>query len=300
MNTSARKTWLRRGLGRTEVIVIVSVVAAVAVVGCLGSTFLAGLLLPALGKARQNALSLKDKAQLREMHQAMALLNSGLGGDFPTPGLVVLGGSQGEEDYGLNHSANLYSLLVAQNYVSPEILVGTTEVNPSISVKLDYDYGSHDPAAGVFWDPTFVMHIHDPSVGANGSYAHLAFVGDRRDRWRNTMDPAVPIFATRGVENGLGPGNPEYDRSPTLRLHGSPRQWVGHLVFNDNHTETWSSPTISIPSLVFDDGSGPRPDNIFAAEFDHPNGRQAAGDVFLGVFISATEFTVQDVYDPLE
>ncbi len=112
------------------------------------------------------------------------------------------------------------------------------------------------------------------------------------------MDATLPVFGTRGVEDGLGPGNPEHDRSPTLRLHGPRNRWVGNICFNDNHTETWGGLTGG--SVRFDPGTGPRADNIFSAEFEHAQGNQAAADAFLGVFISATQFTVEDVYDPLE
>lgn len=37
-----------------------------------------------------------------------------------------------------------------------------------------------------------------------------------------------------------------------------------------------------------------------AAEFPSSHGNQAAGDNFLGVFTGSTEFTVNDVYDPLD
>ena len=42
------------------------------------------------------------------------------------------------------------------------------------------------------------------------------------------------------------------------------------------------------------------PDNIYAADGEHPMGPQAAADAFLAIYVGATEFTVEDVYDPLE
>ena len=50
---------------------------------------------------------------------------------------------------------------------------------------------------------------------------------------------------------------------------------------------------------TFDPDIGAVLDNIFAAEFDHPNGKQAAGDAFLCISTAATQYTVNDVYDPL-
>ncbi len=40
--------------------------------------------------------------------------------------------------------------------------------------------------------------------------------------------------------------------------------------------------------------------NEYAADSEHPKGPQAAADAFLAIYISATEFTVEDVYDPLD
>ena len=116
MITLSERPWMRRGLGRTEVVVIVSVVVGVAVVGCLGSTFLAGLLLPALGKARQNARMLKDGTQIEELHASLVVWGSAdFAGVFPTPGLIEVHGNAAVEDFTLNQSANFYSMLVMQN-----------------------------------------------------------------------------------------------------------------------------------------------------------------------------------------
>ncbi len=291
---------VRRGLGRTEVVIILVVIASVLVVGCFGTALLGGLLLPALAKAQRNARSMKDSAQLQQIHTASVAFAREFGGAFLTPSLLAAG-EEGSEDLSLNHSANLYSMMIMQNYFAPDLLISPVEVAAHVT-PIVYDYNDYDgylPVNDVHWDDSFVMHIHDSAVGANASYVHLTLVGDRRRlHWRDTLEPAMPAFGNRGVKGGLGPGNPEYDRSPTLRFHGSSKQWVGNICFNDNHVELLN--TFTPPGLTYDDGSGPRPDNIFAADFSHPDGNQAAADAFLSIYISATEFTVEDVYDPLE
>jgi hypothetical protein len=65
--------------------------------------------------------------------------------------------------------------------------------------------------------------------------------------------------------------------------------WVGNVFFSDGHTETLENYFAGTPT-----------DNIYAADGEHPMGPQAAADAFLAIYIAATEFTVEDVYDPLE
>ena len=299
---------VRRGLGRTEVVIILVVIASVLVVGCFGTALLGGLLLPALAKAQRNARSMKDSAQIKLIHQSYGVFGREFSGTYPTPSLLAATHGEPAEtplaeldrDWSLDHSANFYSMVVMQNLLSPDVLVSPIEVSDHVVTKADYDYSAYSPADGVFWDGSFVMHIHDPAIGANASYAHITLVGDRRKHWRDTSDGSVPVFGTRAPRGGATFG-PEYDRSPTLELHGGKRQWVGNICFNDNHMETLSN---FYPQLTTyeDPGTlqGQQKDNIFAADFSHPLGNQAAADAFLSIYISATEFTVEDVYDPLE
>ncbi|MEE9296362.1 MAG: hypothetical protein V3W34_15565 [Phycisphaerae bacterium] len=254
------------------------------------------LLLPTLVRGGHATLT-RDQAQVKEIHQSLIVFARELDGSFPLPSLIGLA-DETDEDFSLNHTANLYSLLVMRHYLTPQLLVSPTEPSGNILPKDDYAFDAFDPTNGVHWDPSFVMHIDDYQIGANSSYAHAAMVGDRRANvWRDTMDAAMPVFGTRGVRNGVGPGHPDYDRSLTLEFFEPYRKWVGNICFADNHTEILD--TFFPEGLTFDDGSGAKPDNIFAAEFDHPNGNQAAADAFLVICTAATRYTVTDVYDPL-
>jgi prepilin-type processing-associated H-X9-DG protein len=261
----------RRGISRVEVVVIVVVIAIALSIG---------LVLVSIPVARYGELETRDATQLKQIHAALATFSSvdRFDGEYPLPSRLVLWGREhsGEaseatgEDFTLNHSANIYSTLIMMNYLTPQIL--------------------DDPLNGLFWDDSFVMHIHDPAVGANGSYAHMAAVGDRRKLyWRDTLDPTVPIIGTRAPARDFGPGHPAYAR------------WAGNICFADNHVEQIENfyPTRSDYKSL-DGASSPVPDNIYAADGEHPKGPQAAADAFLAIYISATEFTVEDVYDPLE
>lgn len=55
-------------------------------VGIAGSCLMLGILLPALGKARQSARHLKDQTQLRAMVQSLTLYSIDNKGAFPEPG----------------------------------------------------------------------------------------------------------------------------------------------------------------------------------------------------------------------
>jgi hypothetical protein len=271
-----------RGLSRVEAIVIVMVIAIALV-----------LVIMAPPPHRREARTMKDASQLKQIHAALAVFPGDFDGQYPLPSLLALSG-QGDaapagEDYTLNHSANIYSMLVMQHYLTAPILISPLETADHVRL-FEPDAAAYDPADGAGWDDAFVMHIHDPAVGANASYAHLAAVGDRRRlHWRNPGDPTVPIVGTRAPARDFGPGHATYG------------QWVGNICYADNHLEQIENfyPTLSDYAPI-DGATSPVPDNIFAADFPHPKGPQAAADAFLAIYISATEFTVEDVYDPLE
>ncbi len=274
-----------RGFTLIELLVVIAIIA-----------LLVGLLLPALAKAQRNARTTKDSAQIKEIHKAFISFANEHDGKLPTPGLIdrkpdpFLGEipGSGPEDFVQNKTANLYSSMIALDYFNTDIVIGPSEVNPVVTRDMDYDYSMYNPGADNYWDPNFKADIYGapPTNECNTSYAHLAICGDREStKWRDSQAPGDPIIGTRGTKGGVGPGDPEYDRSPTLLLHGGRRQWEGNICFNDNHTELlehfFPQLTTYEPS---NSSTGPQKDNIFAAEFDeenHPNGPEAVADAWL-------------------
>jgi type II secretory pathway pseudopilin PulG len=291
-----------------ELLVVIAIIA-----------MLTGLLLPALARSQQNARAMKDATQMKEIHKSFLTFANGHGGRLPIPGLIkrrpypasnVPGPSSvpgyGVEDPRQNTTQNLYSALVAQEYFDTDILIGPTEVNPVVVRDLDYEYAKYAPADGSYWDDAFEANIWArPGDGfyCNTSYAHEAICGDRKTlEWRDSQDSTYPILGNRGVKNGVAPGVPDHDRSPTLLLHAPRRQWVGNVCFADNHmaqienfypAQTTYEPISST--------AGPLKDNIYAADFEHPVDPRAAADAWLviSIFASQDGMWVLEQYDAL-
>ena len=258
----------KRAFTLVELLVVVAIIA-----------LLVGLLLPALAKAQQTAKTVKDSNQIKQIHTAMVgRANESKGGKMPTPGLINrlavtgVGGGQipgeGEEDFAQNKSQNLYSACVAQQLFNTDILIGATEVNQIVKPYTNYDYTQYKPADDKYWDPNMKADINQaPGAGeCHTSYAHLMLVGLRKSQhWRNSLDSSRPHFSTRGCKNGR-PTGPEYEFSPTLRLHGPQKSWEGNVCFGDTHMEFVES--FRPDGVFYECGSGQNSnlskDNIFA------------------------------------
>lgn len=304
----------RKGFTLIELLVVVAIIA-----------LLVGLLLPAITQARRNAASMKDAAQLKEIHQAMLVHANENDGRLPTPGLIdrlptELGErpGYGDEDHTQNHTANVFSCMIAASLINTDIVIGPTEVNPRVNQDLNYDRSDYKPAADTYWDASFVARIDQDftggDTGSNTSYAHGALCGDRKSvKWRNRTESGYAVIGTRGTggtytgggftgQGGQDTG-PAYEQSPTLELHGPKRQWVGNVCFADNHTDTIESFFPVLASHDMGNNTGKKKDNIYSAEFPSgPTGdtKESAADAWLTITIAPhTEFNVVPIWDPL-
>jgi prepilin-type N-terminal cleavage/methylation domain-containing protein len=271
----------------------------------LSTIAIAGMLvvatIPALAHLRGDAGTIQDAAQILEIHRGFLHFAADGDGTFPTPGLIDRIGTDpdGLQNYGENNTGYVYSSAIAQLYITTRVVVGPTEVNPVILVDEDYDFDAYDPANDEFWDRDFRDDIWSTDVTtnwANASYAHMAVCGDRRDlKWRDTGAAGDPVLGTRGPMNGVGPGNPLYDRSMTLLLHGDPDVWDGNICFNDHHVELVRTffPVPTPFALGPDEKHG---DNIFNADEG-----EAGADSWLVIARAAQTSgdSVSETFDPL-
>lgn len=296
MHTRKTPAHSRRGLSRVELIAIIAVVAGVICIAlCAG---MAGIMLPALAKARSSARQIKCGTQVRNTIQAMTIFAQGNRDSYPLPSLLDTK-NQTVQDVGRakDTSGNILSILIYNNSISPELLYCPSE--SSVSIAIDTNYQNSNPTAAVspanaLWDPAFRCDFTS-GVG-NNSYAMLMANGDtsapekdadaraRLKFWSNTFNALEPVFGNRGplVTGRDAAGNAVYNtRSNTMLIHGGRTTWEGNIGYNDNHVnfETRMDPQ----GVVYRTAGGNRPDIIF---FDEPNDTNGENK-FLGIWIKA-------------
>jgi prepilin-type N-terminal cleavage/methylation domain-containing protein len=250
----------KRGFTLIELLVVMAIIA-----------LLISLLLPALAKARAQAKLLKDGTQVKQIHEAWIIFSRESDGIFPTPGLIdrkpffdpnqgfVQLPGRGPEDFKENTTDNVHSACIMQNYYSPEICVGTTEVNGNVFVFDNYNWELYDITEDVYWDDNFQC---DLDTSCNVSYASMPICGDRKvQQWQETYDSKFPILGNRGPRDGDLDLLTNKDHI-TFQLHGGRRQWVGNVCFQDNHIEVENS---FLPEGIeyLDETGNSAPDNLF-------------------------------------
>jgi type II secretory pathway pseudopilin PulG len=194
-----------RGVTKIEVIIAIIAIAIVIVI-----------LIVVLRGPRMTAQQAQNTRYLKWISSAMMIFASDSDGLLPRPGLIdrlpfdpdddgplpaqdVRG--QGAEDVSANTTANLFSLLIAQEYFGPDILISPLERNPNVVEYDDYNYDAYDPDADVYWDPEFVA---DLDVRCNVSYGHLPIWGEpARKWWRSTAHIGPPLLGNRGPADGI-------------------------------------------------------------------------------------------------
>lgn len=232
-----------------------TLVGLLVALACLAILFAIGL--TALNKAgtgggsttKSSVNSFTDQMALASLYQSMSVAALDNDGRFIVPSEVA-----GSDDPALNTTANLYSAMVAQEYIMPAQLVSANEYSPYVEADDDYDFFSYQPALGSYWDPDFVA---DLEVRSNVSYAHMPLYGERLRRyWGAGFDPNEPLIGNRGPEDGK--------EDPDSHTYGRYARWGGHVVFGDGsirYLQGFVPPKVSYVR----DGTI-WPDNIFSVD----------------------------------
>jgi prepilin-type N-terminal cleavage/methylation domain-containing protein len=292
----------KRGFTLIELLVVMAIIA-----------LLISLLLPALAKARAQAKLLKDGTQIKQIHEAWVIFSRESDGNFPTPGLIdrnpvfVEGQTppfqnipgRGTEDYDQNTTDNLHSACIMQNYYSPEICVGTTEVNSNIVVHDNYNWELYDITVqnDTYWDESFSCDIDGSDEGLSHiSYASTPMTGERKTRqWRDTFDSKFAVISNRGPEDGNLALLGDSKDHPTFELHGGRRSWVGNVCYQDNHVtveQSFLPEGIEYQTRVGNEVQS-RPDNLF----NNDTGAEpyAGSDIWLAIVYEMSDSTTPTI-----
>jgi prepilin-type N-terminal cleavage/methylation domain-containing protein len=272
----------RKGFTLIELLVVIAIIA-----------LLIGILLPALGRARQSARQIKDSSQVRGIIQANILWAQNNRDRYPTPNQVeqyenntgVTTGVSQAQSAQINISRHIYSILLFNGLVTTELLFSPAEQG-NFEKYEDYELSqpqeASDPDKAV-WDPAFRATPEDTGFGSNAgepggaSYAHTPLQGARRAQWQNTFKATEPSIGNRGpldwelqggswalAESDFGTG------SVTLLAHGGRTSWSGNIGYNDNHVkfETEADPEDLLYTFTQLANNPTQSDNLFVSEND--------------------------------
>jgi prepilin-type N-terminal cleavage/methylation domain-containing protein len=280
------------GFTLIELLVVIAIIA-----------LLVGILLPALGKARQSARQLKCSTQVRGIVQAMVVWAGNNGSKYPLPSELDTGGATVTGtgvDARKDNTGNVLSVMIFNGGISPEICISPAESNTGSVAKKD-NYALTNPSgtptsAQALWDPTFKgaptspndgMSVANGSGVGNNSYAQVPPFYRRKSLWSDTFSSTEAVFGNRGPQYS-GTSAPTTGRwvlvsgtygtaSNTLLIHGGRSTWEGNIGYNDSHVAFETKPNPD--AITYSSGTTnpiARADNLFAEEEDE-NGPASTG-----------------------
>ncbi|PCI11252.1 hypothetical protein COB72_01550 [bacterium] len=200
-----------------ELLVVIAIIA-----------LLIGILLPALGKAKQRANQLKDSTQIRSVMQAMVIFAGSNKDNYPLPSRIdrndkTIELQVGENSQLKNTTGNMFSILISQGMIETGICFSAVELGDYEEYSL-YQFdtpcggtpGNNGGNTEAIWDPNFKATTNDQGVDAGQmgsvcadldgwetlpggfSYAHTPPFAFRRPQWANTFDSLEPALSNRG------------------------------------------------------------------------------------------------------
>ena len=254
---------------------------------------------PEVIKAQKEKLALeqqlKDATHIRGLQQAFVMHAQNNKDRFPLPSLYDLKDNtvklQGPEK---DTTANIYSMLLYNGYIAPDMLVSPAESNDKIKACDTYEYDRPKKAANpplALWDPGFSADFSDGNTG-HASYAHLMPSKPRYPLWTSTFDATQPVLGNRGPkvaavtykgEPGARTATPEiHGKSKTFAIHATPDAWEGNIAFADGHVEFMTQLTHAKRTFKNDKDEA-MPDVLFLNEDTDP----ADTNIILGIFTHA-------------
>jgi prepilin-type N-terminal cleavage/methylation domain-containing protein len=286
----------RRAFTLIELLVVIAIIA-----------LLVGILLPALGKARQSARQMKDATQVRGLLQAAVVWAGQNQGAYPDPGKIDSGNTtvaaQTTPEV-KNTTGDIISVLIYTGGISTDLCINPAESNTG-QVQIDAGYTFDNPTgaptpANALWDPQFAgTPIQAPFGGwranpnqngiGNFSYAHILPFGRRKAKWTDSFTTTEATFGDRGPDY-VGTTYPTNGRwvlqtgqygtdSNTLLIHGSRNSWEGNIAYNDAHVNFETKPNPD--GVTYRRTGTTQPltvtDNLFVNETDEANGDTGTG-----------------------
>jgi len=253
----------RKGFTLIELLVVMSIIA-----------LLLSILMPALGRARKEALFIKDSTRVKGIHSGWITWSAGHKNRYPTPGFVNRIGTirgRGAEDKLKNTTNSVHSLAVMENLYNADRLVSDSEPNGNVFVMEEYDYDARNTAEDIYWDGDgdegevsqdegLLVDLSPAGNGCNISYASIPLIGERKPKqWCNSGSSDFAVIANRGPVFGEMTAD-----SITYDIHGSGLSWVGNVCWQDNHISR--EETLYPQMSVYRTSEGAVNDNLFGID----------------------------------